>query len=70
LDNFNLADGAAFRNIRLYLAGNNLFYITGYSGPDPNVRYADGGNPLIPGVDVRNTLFRTRTVTVGVNLGF
>jgi iron complex outermembrane receptor protein len=68
--NFNLADGAAFRNIRLYLAGNNLFYITGYSGPDPNVRYADGGNPLIPGVDVRNTWFRTRTVTVGVNLGF
>ena len=68
--NFNLPEGAAFRNIRLYVAGNNLFYITGYSGVDPNPRYSDGGNPLIPGVDRRNTWFRTRTVSLGVNLGF
>lgn len=68
--NFRMKDGAAFRNIRLYLAGNNLFYITGYDGVDPNPRYADDGNPLIPGIDRRNTWFRTRTVLVGVNLGF
>ena len=68
--NFNMKEGAAFRKIRLYLAGNNLFYITGYDGVDPNPRYADDDNPLIPGIDRRNTWFRTRTVLVGVNLGF
>ena len=68
--NFNMPDGNAFRRIRVYLAGNNLFYITGYEGVDPNPRYSDGGNPLIPGIDRRNTWFRTRTISVGVNLGF
>jgi iron complex outermembrane receptor protein len=70
--NFNLPDGAAFRNIRLYLAGNNLFYITGYEGVDPNPRYSDGdpANPLIPGIDRRNTWFRTRQVSLGVNFSF
>ncbi len=67
---FKLKNDAAFRKIRLYLAGNNLFYITGYEGVDPNPRYADHGNPLIPGVDRRNTWFRTRSVSFGVNLGF
>lgn len=67
---FNLADGAAFKRIRLYFAGNNLFYITGYQGVDPNPRYSDGGNPLIPGIDRRNTWFRTRSFSLGVNLGF
>jgi iron complex outermembrane receptor protein len=69
---FNLKPDAAFRRIRLYLAGNNLFYITNYSGVDPNPRYSDGdpANPLIAGVDRRNTWFRTRTILFGVNLGF
>ena len=69
---FNLKPDAAFRRIRLYVAGNNLFYITGYSGVDPNPRYYDGdpANPLIAGVDRRNTWFRTRTILFGVNLGF
>lgn len=30
----------------------------------------DDGNPLAPGIDRRNTWFRTRTFTVGLNLGF
>ena len=30
----------------------------------------DDGNPLAPGIDRRNTWFRTRTFTLGVNLGF
>ena len=67
---FKLKEDAAFRKIRVYLAGNNLFYITGYKGVDPNPRYADHGNPLIPGIDRRNTWFRTRSVSFGVNLGF
>lgn len=67
--NFELGEKSGFRDIRLYVAGNNLFYITGYSGVDPNPRYADGGNPLIPGVDRRNTWFRTRSLSFGVEIG-
>ncbi len=74
---FNLPESSGFRNIRVCLAGNNLFYITGYKGADPNPRYADGGdygayspNTLIPGIDRRNTWFRTRSVSLGITLGF
>ena len=67
---FKMKQDAGFRKIRLYLAGNNLFYITGYQGVDPNPRYADHGNPLIPGIDRRNTWFRTRSFSFGINLGF
>ncbi|MEZ5071630.1 MAG: SusC/RagA family TonB-linked outer membrane protein [Bacteroidales bacterium] len=65
-----LGPDSGFKNIRLYVAGNNLAYLTNYSGVDPNVRYADDNNPLIPGIDRRNTWFRTRSVTLGVNLSF
>lgn len=74
--NFNLPESSGFRKIRVYLAGNNLFYITGYQGADPNPRYADTpyqgafNNPLIPGVDRRNTWLRTRSVSLGITLGF
>jgi iron complex outermembrane receptor protein len=77
--NFNLTGDWGFRNVRLYLAGNNLFFITGYKGVDPNPRYEDRGSdpnpddigdPLIPGIDRRNTWFRTRSVSFGVNLSF
>jgi iron complex outermembrane receptor protein len=74
---FDLSSGSVFSNIRIYLAGNNLFYITGYQGVDPNPRYTDAGpdgtdtpNPLIPGADRRSTWYRTRSVSLGVNLGF
>ena len=67
---FDLSSGSVFSNIRIYLAGNNLFYITGYEGVDPNPRYQDDNNPLIPGIDRRNTWYRTRSVSLGVNLGF
>ncbi|WP_175489476.1 SusC/RagA family TonB-linked outer membrane protein [Neolewinella agarilytica] len=67
---FDLGGNSGFRNLRLYVAGQNLFYITGYSGVDPNVRYTDGGNALAPGIDRRTTFFRTRTVTFGASVGF
>ena len=67
--NFKLSETSGFRNIRVYIAGNNLFYLTGYQGVDPNPRYSDGGNPLIPGVDRRNTWFRTRSVSFGIKVG-
>ncbi|MEN8228188.1 MAG: SusC/RagA family TonB-linked outer membrane protein [Bacteroidota bacterium] len=67
---FDIGADAGFKNVRVYLAGNNLFYLTGYSGSDPNPRYEYDGNPLAPGQDPRNTWFRARSVTLGVNLGF
>lgn len=79
---FDLPESSGFRNLRVYLTGQNLFFITNYTGVDPNVRYADPGssdnggfqnlsaNPLFPGLDRRNTYFRTRSFTLGVNVGF
>lgn len=77
---FDLGEGTGFENIRVYVAGQNLFYITDYSGVDPNVRFIDdqngngfidnGENPLTPGIDRRSTFFRTRTLTAGVSVGF
>jgi TonB-linked SusC/RagA family outer membrane protein len=77
--NFSLKKGSVFNKIRLYLAGNNLFYISGYTGTDPNPRYEDsdsyygtywGTATLIPGVDRRDTWPRTRSVTFGANVVF
>ena len=79
---FDLGEGTGFDKLRVYLAGQNLFYITDYSGVDPNVRYFDDQNgngvvdaftaesALSPGIDRRNTFFRTRTFTFGASVGF
>ncbi len=69
--------------LRVYLAGQNLFTITGYTGVDPEVRLGDTGSVdngnrdlgdeldvLAPGVDRRNTYFFTRTITFGANVTF
>ncbi|MGD0754147.1 MAG: SusC/RagA family TonB-linked outer membrane protein [Bacteroidales bacterium] len=80
LDNFSL--GYSFRlpensqisKIRVYLAGNNLFYITKYKGSDPNPRYGDSEysayTPLVPGIDRMDSWPRTRSFTVGANVVF
>jgi TonB-dependent starch-binding outer membrane protein SusC len=71
--NFNMPKGGTFSKIRLYATGNNLFYITGYKGVDPTPRYGDiedNNNPLVPGVDRRNTWFRTRAVSFGASIVF
>jgi TonB-dependent starch-binding outer membrane protein SusC len=75
--NFRLPAGSAFSKIRLYFAGNNLFYITRYKGSDPNPRYVDGAtdmgtynNPLVPGVDRLSSWPRTRSFTFGANFVF
>jgi iron complex outermembrane receptor protein len=72
--NFDLPQGGAFSRLRIYASGQNLFFITDYTGVDPEVRFADGtgpgANPLAPGIDRRNTWFRTRTYTFGLNVAF
>ena len=88
LDNMSLGytfpiKGKAFRNFRMYVAGQNLFIITKYTGVDPEVRYVDNQDsspnsaflsaqpdPLAPGIERRSTYFTTRTYTFGINLGF
>lgn len=74
---FTLPETSQLSKMRFYLAGNNLFYITKYKGADPNPRYEDndlyGGfnnNPLVPGIDRRNTWCRTRSFTIGANFEF
>ena len=79
----DLPEGSLIRGLRFFLSGNNVFTITGYSGSDPEVRYADvgpieggntgatfssGENILVPGIDRRVTYLPTRSFTVGVNI--
>lgn len=87
LDNMSIGynfpmQGKAVNRLRFYVAGQNLFVITKYTGVDPEVRYVDTNDvnpngffparpdPLAPGVERRGTYFTTRTYTVGINLGF
>jgi len=78
---FNMSKSSAFSKIRIYAAGNNLFYITKYKGVDPNPRYGDdsenlstegsfSANPLAPGIDRRAYWSRTRIVSIGANIVF
>ena len=68
----NLKPGSGFTSARFYVASQNPFLLTGYTGVDPEVRYVDAesGNPLAPGIERRSTYFTTRIFTLGVNLGF
>ncbi len=75
--NFKLAEGGSFSKIRVYFTGERLFYITGYKGVDPEPRFTDNQEdgagvfgPLAPGIDRRNTWYRTAALTFGLQLGF
>jgi iron complex outermembrane receptor protein len=58
-----------FEKIRLYLTGENLFCITGYTGLDPEVAIPD--NVLDgQGIDRFNSYPRPRTYSLGVNISF
>ena len=70
-----LAANSKISALRIGLAGQRLFYITNYSGVDPEVRYADNVDPLnpnilAPGIDRRNNYFRTRSFNLQVNVTF
>jgi TonB-linked SusC/RagA family outer membrane protein len=61
---------AKLSNLRLYVTGQNLFTLTGYSGFTPEILAAPGDRSnLNQGVDV-NTYPSTRTFAFGINLGF
>lgn len=68
--NFGLGSNIPVRSLRLYVSGQNLWTITNYKGPDPSVRYTDGGNPLEIGIDRRDTWFTARKLTFGIDINF
>ena len=67
---FDLPSSSSLRNLRLYVAGNNLWTITNYTGVDPEVRFEDGGNPLAPGIERRDQWFTQTSFVFGIDLGF
>lgn len=54
------------RNLRVYASAKNVATMTGYKGVDPEVE--DTG--LAPGIDNHGVYPRTRTFTLGLNVGF
>jgi len=80
LDNISISFSFDFeknnmRPLTIYLAGNNIFYLTRYKGADPNPRYVDEAvmlgdykSVLVPGVDRRESWSRTRSFTFGLHL--
>jgi iron complex outermembrane receptor protein len=75
LDNMTLGYTFNTKNVkwldkaRVYVTGQNLFVITGYTGLDPetDMNRNDG---LAPGVEDREFYPKARTFTLGVNLVF
>ena len=65
---------SSVRQLRVFLNGQNLFFITNYSGPDPEPRLTDpndtGDGPLVPGVDRRDSWFTARKLSLGVDIKF
>ena len=60
---------------RLYVAAQNLFVITGYTGLDPEVELfrgeaTDDDAGLSPGIEARNYFPKARSFTFGVNFTF
>lgn len=54
------------QSMKIYIASNNLFTITGYKGIDPETKI-DG---LAYGIDQYNVYPKTRTLAFGVNVNF
>lgn len=63
-----ITDKWKISSARFYVNGNNLFMITKYPGPDPEVSSNGNGSSNF-GID-RNTVANQRTITVGVNVSF
>lgn len=55
-------------NLRVYLSGENLFTITGYTGYDPEVS-SKGNSSISPGIDMA-TYPSAKTYRFGVQIGF
>lgn len=70
---FNYFKKWGLNKVRLYVTGENLFNITGYSGVDPEVSTElvnSNGEIGSPGIDRYNIYPRPRTVSFGLNVAF
>jgi iron complex outermembrane receptor protein len=72
--NFNFGNGRILKTARIYINGQNLFVITGYTGVDPEPRFTDpdqtGANAVLSaGIERRRDWIQTRSFTVGINFG-
>ncbi len=65
---YDVATKLNISSARFYISGQNLFIITKYRGPDPEVSSNGTGNAN-QGVD-RNTVGNARVITIGLNVGF
>jgi len=66
----NLIDKAKMSNVRVYLQGQNLFTITNYSGPDPDINLLSGnGTDRYIGVD-RTGFPNPREWILGLTINF
>jgi len=63
----DVAKSIGIKSLRLYVAVDNLYVWTKYSGYDPDVSV--GNNQLTPGLDV-DSYPRARTFRMGLNVGF
>lgn len=63
---FNTKKSKYLKNARVYVAGLNLYTITGYKGIDPEVNRVGTS----PGLDERDKYPTTRTFTFGANFNF
>lgn len=61
---YNLRNVAGFERVRIYIASNNVFTLTNYSGIDPEINYSG----LSFGLDQYNIYPKTRTLTFGLNV--
>ncbi|USQ02946.1 SusC/RagA family TonB-linked outer membrane protein [Aquirufa antheringensis] len=67
---YTFAPKGVFKRARVYVAGNNLLLFTNYSGVDPEVSQNLAIGSAAPGIDVRETYYKTRAFTAGINLSF
>ena len=64
----NIANDYGLSSLRFYVSGTNLFTITGYSGPDPEIQPLSGSTSAFTvGVD-RNSAPIAQQFIVGINL--
>jgi len=62
--------GKVVNRANFFISGNNLALFTKYKGVDPEVSQNLSIGNAAPGIDIRNTYYKTRILTAGVNLTF
>ncbi len=73
---FDLGNNRYLSSLQVYVAAQNLMTLSGYNGPDPEVRlrgqstFAPGPDLTIPGIDSRTTHWPVRSWILGVNVAF